>query len=46
MVKMCLPTATQITKELIERGLVEETGELESTVYQRASEKLEQLISG
>lgn len=34
--EMSLPTATQITKELIERGLVEETGELESTGGRRA----------
>lgn len=35
-VKMSLPTVTQNTKELIERGLVEETGELESTGGRRA----------
>lgn len=35
-VKMSLPTVTQITKELIERGLVEETGELQSTGGRRA----------
>ncbi len=29
--KMSLPTATQITKELIGEGLVEEKGELQST---------------
>ena len=29
--KLSLPTATQITKELVERGLVEEMGEMEST---------------
>ena len=29
--KMSLPTVTQITKELIEMGLVEENGELQST---------------
>lgn len=34
--KMSLPTATQITKELIEEGLVEETGELQSTGGRRA----------
>lgn len=34
--KMSLPTVTQITKELIERGLVAETGELESTGGRRA----------
>lgn len=34
--KISLPTATQITKELIERGLVEETGEMESTGGRRA----------
>ena len=34
--KMSLPTVTQITKELIERGLVEETGEMESTGGRRA----------
>lgn len=34
--KMSLPTATQITKELIESGLVEEKGELESTGGRRA----------
>ena len=34
--KLSLPTATQITKELIERGLVEEIGEMESTGGRRA----------
>ena len=34
--KLSLPTATQITKELIEKGLVEEKGELESTGGRRA----------
>lgn len=34
--KMSLPTVTQITKELIEKGLVEEKGELESTGGRRA----------
>lgn len=34
--KISLPTVTQITKELIGRGLVEETGELESTGGRRA----------
>lgn len=34
--KMSLPTATQITKELIGKGLVEEAGELESTGGRRA----------
>lgn len=34
--KLSLPTATQITKELIERGLVEERGEMESTGGRRA----------
>lgn len=34
--KMSLPTATQITKELIEQGLVEEKGELRSTGGRRA----------
>lgn len=34
--KMSLPTVTQITKELIGRGLVEEKGELESTGGRRA----------
>lgn len=34
--KMSLPTVTQITKELIERGLVEEKGELQSTGGRRA----------
>ncbi len=34
--KISLPTATQITKELIEEGLVEEKGELESTGGRRA----------
>ncbi len=34
--KMSLPTVTQITKELISRGLVEEKGELESTGGRRA----------
>lgn len=29
--KLSLPTATQITRELIERGLVEEKGEMGST---------------
>ena len=35
-VKMSLPTVTQNTRELIERGLIEETGELESTGGRRA----------
>lgn len=34
--KMSLPTVTQITKELIEKGLVKETGELQSTGGRRA----------
>lgn len=34
--KLSLPTATQITKELIGKGLVEEQGELESTGGRRA----------
>lgn len=34
--KMSLPTVTQITKELIERGYVEERGELQSTGGRRA----------
>lgn len=34
--KMSLPTVTQNTRELIERGLVEETGELKSTGGRRA----------
>ena len=34
--KMSLPTVTQITKELIEKGLIEETGELQSTGGRRA----------
>lgn len=34
--KMSLPTVTQNTKELIERGLVKEMGELESTGGRRA----------
>ena len=34
--KMSLPTVTQITKELIERGYIEETGELQSTGGRRA----------
>lgn len=34
--KMSLPTVTQNTKELIERGLIEETGEFESTGGRRA----------
>ena len=34
--KISLPTATQITKELIEKGLVEEKGELQSTGGRRA----------
>lgn len=34
--KMSLPTVTQLTKELIERGLVEEVGELQSTGGRRA----------
>ena len=29
--KMSLPTVTQITKELIEKGVIEESGELHST---------------
>ena len=38
--KISLPTATQITKELIERGLVEETGEMESTGGRRAKARV------
>ncbi len=34
--KMSLPTVTQLTKELIEKGLVKETGELQSTGGRRA----------
>ena len=34
--KMSLPTVTQITKELIEKGFIEEIGELESTGGRRA----------
>ena len=34
--KISLPTATQITKELLEEGLVEERGELQSTGGRRA----------
>ena len=34
--KMSLPTATQITKELMEQGLIEEKGELQSTGGRRA----------
>lgn len=34
--KMSLPTVTQITKELIEKGFIEETGELQSTGGRRA----------
>ena len=34
--KISLPTATQITKELIAEGLLEEKGELESTGGRRA----------
>lgn len=34
--KLSLPTTTQITKELIERGLVEEKGEMESTGGRKA----------
>lgn len=34
--KISLPTATQITRELIEKGFVEETGELQSTGGRRA----------
>lgn len=34
--KMSLPTVTQITKELIEKGLIEEIGELKSTGGRRA----------
>lgn len=34
--KMSLPTVTQITKELIEKGLVKESGELKSTGGRRA----------
>ena len=34
--KLSLPTTTQITKELIEKGLVEEKGELKSTGGRRA----------
>lgn len=34
--KMSLPTVTQITRELIEKGLVEEQGELQSTGGRRA----------
>ena len=35
-IKMSLPTVTQITRELIEKGLIEEIGELESTGGRRA----------
>ncbi len=35
-IKMSLPTVTQNTKELIERGLIEEIGELKSTGGRRA----------
>lgn len=34
--KMSLPTATQITKELMEKGLVEEKGEMQSTGGRKA----------
>ncbi|MDO5538818.1 MAG: ROK family transcriptional regulator [Eubacteriales bacterium] len=34
--KMSLPTVTQITKELIEKGFIEESGELQSTGGRRA----------
>lgn len=34
--KMSLPTVTQITKELMEKGLVEEKGEMQSTGGRRA----------
>lgn len=34
--KMSLPTVTQITKELLEKGLIEEKGELKSTGGRRA----------
>ena len=34
--KMSLPTVTQITKELIEKGVIEESGELHSTGGRRA----------
>ena len=34
--KMSLPTATQITKELMEKGLIEEKGDLQSTGGRRA----------
>ncbi len=34
--KISLPTATQITKELLEQGLIEEKGELQSTGGRRA----------
>lgn len=34
--KISLPTATQITKELVEQGLVEEKGEMDSTGGRRA----------
>lgn len=34
--KLSLPTATQITRELVEKGLVEERGELQSTGGRRA----------
>lgn len=34
--KLSLPTATQITKELMEKGLIEERGELQSTGGRRA----------
>lgn len=35
-VKISLPTVTQITKELIDQGLIEEVGELQSTGGRRA----------
>ncbi len=34
--KLSLPTATQLTKELMEKGLIEEKGELQSTGGRRA----------
>ncbi len=34
--KMSLPTATQITKELMEKGLIEEKGEMQSTGGRKA----------
>lgn len=34
--KMSLPTVTQLTKELLEKGFIEENGELQSTGGRRA----------